>query len=96
MPHCPFGGIYIKIIPSLCIQIMGVFPFSQGKCKETRLSHQMIFLCLSVWSDNDILFPPPQLKIQFSTDSRVERMFEVLLDESIDKERKEKVCSTLD
>ncbi|XP_072904585.1 protein unc-45 homolog B [Hemitrygon akajei] len=36
-----------------------------------------------------------KLKIQFSTDSRVERMFEVLLDENIDKERKEKAANNL-
>uniref|UniRef100_UPI00398EB523 protein unc-45 homolog B isoform X2 n=1 Tax=Pristiophorus japonicus TaxID=55135 RepID=UPI00398EB523 len=36
-----------------------------------------------------------KLKIQFSTDSRVERMFEVLLDESDDKERKEKAANNL-
>ncbi|XP_069778170.1 protein unc-45 homolog B isoform X2 [Narcine bancroftii] len=36
-----------------------------------------------------------KLKIQFSTDSRVERMFEVLLDEKVDKERKEKAANNL-
>ncbi|XP_048448543.1 protein unc-45 homolog B, partial [Rhincodon typus] len=36
-----------------------------------------------------------KLKIQFSTDSRVERMFEILLDENIDKERKEKAANNL-
>ncbi|XP_038660001.1 protein unc-45 homolog B isoform X2 [Scyliorhinus canicula] len=42
--------------------------------------------------NNDI---QDKLKIQFSTDSRVERMFEVLLDENIDKERKEKAANNL-
>ncbi|XP_059499931.1 protein unc-45 homolog B [Stegostoma tigrinum] len=36
-----------------------------------------------------------KLKIQFSTDSRVERMFEILLDENIDKDRKEKAANNL-
>ncbi|XP_051875874.1 protein unc-45 homolog B isoform X2 [Pristis pectinata] len=36
-----------------------------------------------------------KLKIQFSTDSRVERMFEVLLDENVGKERKEKAANNL-
>ncbi|XP_067839608.1 protein unc-45 homolog B isoform X2 [Heptranchias perlo] len=42
--------------------------------------------------NNDI---QEKLKIQFSTDSRVERMFEVLLDENVDKERKERAANNL-
>lgn len=37
-----------------------------------------------------------QLRIQFSTDSRVQKMFEILLDENSDKEKREKVRTALD
>ncbi|XP_039614737.1 protein unc-45 homolog B isoform X1 [Polypterus senegalus] len=36
-----------------------------------------------------------KLKIQFSTDCRVQKMFEILLDENADKERKEKAVNNL-
>lgn len=37
-----------------------------------------------------------QLRIQFSTDLRVQKMFEILLDENSDKEKREKVRTALD
>lgn len=37
-----------------------------------------------------------QLRIQFSTDLRVQKMFEILLDENSDKEKREKVRTVLD
>uniref|UniRef100_H3AZB8 Unc-45 myosin chaperone B n=1 Tax=Latimeria chalumnae TaxID=7897 RepID=H3AZB8_LATCH len=36
-----------------------------------------------------------KLRIQFSTDSRVQKMFEILLDENSDKEKKEKAANNL-
>lgn len=35
-----------------------------------------------------------QLKTTFSTDSRVQNMFEILLDDEMDKEKKEKVSTS--
>lgn len=35
-----------------------------------------------------------QLKTTFSTDSRVQNMFDILLDEEMDKDKKEKVYMT--
>ena len=37
-----------------------------------------------------------QLHIQFSTDLRVQKMFEILLDENSEKEKREKVRTVLD
>lgn len=39
---------------------------------------------------------PAQLRVQFSTDSRVQKMFEILLDENSEKEKREKVRTVLD
>ncbi len=36
-------------------------------------------------------FDPPQLKTTFSTDSRVQNMFDILLDDEMEKDKREKV-----
>lgn len=36
-------------------------------------------------------FDSPQLKTTFSTDSRVQNMFDILLDEEMEKDKREKV-----
>lgn len=37
----------------------------------------------------------PQLKTTFSTDSRVQNMFDILLDDEMEKEKREKVSISL-
>lgn len=49
-----------------------------GKCQ-----HQEIM--------SKFCFDSPQLKTTFSTDSRVQNMFDILLDDEMEKEKKEKV-----
>lgn len=38
-----------------------------------------------------VCFDSPQLKTTFSTDSRVQNMFEILLDDEMEKDKREKV-----
>lgn len=45
--------------------------------------------CYGVWTK--LHFASPQLKTTFSTDSRVQNMFDILLDEEMEKEKREKV-----
>ncbi len=49
---------------------------------------------MHMWVSKELIWFPPQLKTTFSTDSRVQNMFDILFAEESDKEKQEKVWTT--